>query len=102
MNLPRPVLIASATLFALSVVATLLCLGLFFWHGTNFWYVYDVDEVVRVDAVVSAGLSGSSGLLFVHFKSQESYLTFEAIVFLIFFGLSLVNLVLAALMLYFG
>lgn len=102
MHLPRPILVASATLFALSVVATLLCLGVFFWHGTNFWYVYDVDGVVKVDAVVSAGLTGSSGVLFLHFKSQESYLTFEAILFLTFFGLSLVNLVLAALMLYFG
>jgi hypothetical protein len=37
------------------------------------------------------GLSVSSGLLFVHFRSQESYLTFEAIFFLICFGISLIN-----------
>lgn len=79
-----------------------MCLGVFFWHGTNFWYVYDIDGVVKVVAVLLAGLTTSSGLLFLHFKSEESYLTFEAILFLTFFGLSLANLLLAALMLLFG
>ena len=38
------------------------------------------------------GLCVSSGLLFIHFRSQESYLTLESIFFLVCFALALVNL----------
>ena len=43
-------------------------------------------------AAILAGLCGSSGLLFVHLRSQESYLTLESIFFLVCFALALVNL----------
>jgi hypothetical protein len=42
--------------------------------------------------VILGCLSVSSGLLFIHFKSQESYLIFESIFFLVCFALALVNL----------
>ncbi|MDP8950278.1 MAG: hypothetical protein M3N00_08580 [Actinomycetota bacterium] len=47
------------------------------------------------------GLSVSSGLLFVHYRSQESYLTLEAIFFLVCFALALVNLLWIAPVLFF-
>ena len=43
-------------------------------------------------AVLLFGLVVSSGVLFVYYKDQEPYMTFEAIVFLVCFGISLVNL----------
>ena len=52
-------------------------------------------------ALILSGLSLSSGLLFVHFKSQESYLTFEAIFFLVCFALAFVNLLWVAPVLFF-
>ncbi len=48
-----------------------------------------------------SGLTLSSGVLFVHYKRQESYMTFEAIVFLACFGLSLTNLLLILPVLFF-
>jgi hypothetical protein len=54
-----------------------------------------------VAAVILGGFSVSSGLLFVHFRSQESYLTFEAIFFLVYFALAFVNLLWIAPVLFF-
>jgi len=51
--------------------------------------------------VILGGLSVSSGLLFVHFRSQESYLTLESIFFLVCFALAFVNLLWIAPVLFF-
>ncbi len=45
-----------------------------------------------VAALILSGFSVSSGVLFIHFRSQESYLTFEAIALLVCFAIALVNL----------
>ena len=52
----------------------------------------DGEYVVKVAAVILSGLCVSSGLLFVHYMSRESYMTLEAIVFLACFAISVVNL----------
>ncbi len=51
-----------------------------------------LPKALLVLAVILGCLSVSSGLLFIHLKSQESYLTFESIFFLVCFALALVNL----------
>ena len=51
-----------------------------------------MPKALLVLAVILGCLSVSSGLLFIHFKSQESYLIFESIFFLVCFALALVNL----------
>ena len=101
MGLPKPLLIVAMTLFVASVLGTLVALGVFFWYGVGFWYVFEVGAVLKVAAVILGGLSVSSGLLFVHFRSQESYLTFEAIFFLVYFALAFVNLLWIAPVLFF-
>jgi hypothetical protein len=92
MGLPKPLLVVAITLFVASVLGTLVALGVFFWYDVGFWYAFEVGAVLRVAAAILGGLSVSSGLLFAHFRSQESYLTFEAIFFLVCFALALVNL----------
>ena len=99
--MPKPLLVVALTLFVASVLGTLVALGVFFWYGVGFWYVFEVGAVLKVAAVILGGLSVSSGLLFVHFRSQESYLTFEAIFFLVCFALALVNLLWIAPVLFF-
>ena len=101
MGLPKPLLVAALTLFVASVLGTLVALGVFFWYGVGFWYVFEVGAVLKVAAVILGGLSVSSGLLFVHFRSQESYLSFEAIFFLVCFAIALVNLLWIAPVLFF-
>ena len=90
--MPKPLLVVALTLFVASVLGTLVALGVFFWYGVGFWYVFEVGAVLKVAAVILGGLSVSSGLLFVHFRSQESYLTFEAIFLLVCFAITLANL----------
>ncbi|MCA1719234.1 MAG: hypothetical protein LC781_21225, partial [Actinobacteria bacterium] len=63
-----------------------------FYYDTGFWYVFEPRPILKVAAALLGGLTVSSGLLFVHFRSQESYLTFESIFFLVCFALALVNL----------
>ena len=92
MGLPKPLLVVAMTLFVASVLGTLVALGVFFRYDVGFWSVFEVGAVLKVAAVILGGLSVSSGLLFVHFRSQESYLTFEAIFFLVCFALTLANL----------
>ena len=99
--MPKPLLVMAVTLFVASVLGTLVALGVFFWYGVGFWYVFEVGAVLKMAAVILGGLSVSSGLLFVHFRSQESYLTFEAIFFLVCFALALVNLLWIAPVLFF-
>jgi len=66
-----------------------------------FWDYFDVGPVLKVAAVILSGLSVSSGVLFIHSMSRESYMTFEAIVFLACFAISLVNLLWIAPVLFF-
>jgi hypothetical protein len=91
-GLPRALVLAAATLFTLSVLGTLVALGIFFWYDTDFWYFFEVGPVLMVAALILSGFSVSSGVLFIHFRSQESYLTFEAIALLVCFAIALVNL----------
>jgi hypothetical protein len=91
MGLSGPFFFAAA-LFTLSVVGTLIALGVFFWYDTDFWYVFEVGPILRAAAVILFGLCVSSGLLFVHYRSQESYIPFESIFYLVCLFLSLLNL----------
>jgi hypothetical protein len=85
-------LVLAVMLFVASVLGILGALGLFFYYDVGFWYVFEPGPILKVAAVILGCLSVSSGLLFIHFKSQESYLTFESIFFLVCFALALVNL----------
>jgi hypothetical protein len=91
-GLPRALVLAAAALFALSLLGTLVALGIFFWYDTDFWYYFDVGPVLMVAALILSGFSVSSGVLFIHVRSQESYLTFESIALLVCFAIALVNL----------
>ncbi len=91
-GLPRALVLAVAALFALSLLGTLVALGIFFWYDTDFWYYFDVGPVLMVAALNLSGFSVSSGVLFIHVRSQESYLTFESIALLVCFAIALVNL----------
>jgi hypothetical protein len=101
MGLPKALLVLAATLFVASVVGALAALWVFFSYDTQFWYYFEPGPILKVAALILGGLSLSSGLLFVHFRSQESYLTFEAIFFLVCFALALVNLLWIAPVLFF-
>ena len=92
MGLPKALLVLAATLFVASVLGTLAALGVFFYYGVGFWNVFEPGPILKVAAVILGGLCVSSGLLFVHFRSQESYLTLESIFFLVCFALTFVNL----------
>jgi hypothetical protein len=92
MGLPKALLVLAATLFVASALGTLAALGVFFYYDVGFWYVFEPGPTLKVAAVILGGLCVSSGLLFVHFRSQESYLTLESIFFLMCFALTLVNL----------
>jgi hypothetical protein len=100
-NLPRAILLLATALFALSVVGTLLACGVFFWYDTDFWYYFDVGVVLKIAVMLLSGFVVSSGLLFWHYQSQESYMTFESIFFLVCLFLSLLNLLWIAPVLFF-
>ena len=91
-GLPRALVLAAVALFALSLSGTLVALGIFFWYDTDFWYYFEVGQVLIVAALVLSGYTVSSGVLFIHVRSQESYLTFESIALLVCFAIALVNL----------
>ncbi len=91
--MPRLVLLPALTLFLLSVAGVLVALGVFFWYDTDFWDVFEPRGVLRLAAVLLFGLVVSSGVLFFYYKAQESYMTFETLVFLVCFVISLLNLV---------
>ena len=99
--MPKPLLVVAATLFVASVLGALAALVVFFRYDTEFWYYFEVGPVLKVAALIIGGFSVSSGLLFVHFRSQESYLTFEAILFLVCFALAFANLLWIAPVLFF-
>ncbi len=101
MGLPRPFFFAAAALFALSVVGALGALGVLFWYDVGLWYFFEVGGVLKIAAVLLGGFVVSSGVLFVHYRSQESYMTFESIFFLVCLFLSLLNLVWIAPVLFF-
>ena len=90
--MPKPLLVVAATLFVASVLGALAALVVFFYYGVGFWYVFEPGPILKVATVILGGLCVSSGLLFVHFRSQESYLTLESIFFLVCFALAFVNL----------
>ncbi len=100
-SMPRTILVLAVTLFALSVVGTLAALGVFFWYGVGFWYVFEVAGVLKIAAVLLSGFVVSSALLFVHYGRQESYMTFEALFFLVCLFLSSLNLLWIAPVLFF-
>src|SRR3712207_5377892 len=92
MVLQKVVLVLAVTLFVTAVLGTLGALGVFFWYDVAFWYFFEPGPILKVAALILGGLCVSSGLLFIHFRSQESYLTLESIFFLVRFTLALVNL----------
>jgi hypothetical protein len=100
-NLPRAVFFLAMTLFVLCVAGTLIALGVFFWYDTDFWEYFNVEPVLRVAAALLSGFVASSGLLFWHYRRQESYMTFESIFFLSCLFLSLLNLLWIAPVLFF-
>jgi hypothetical protein len=91
-GLPRALVLAAAALLPLSILGTLVALGIFFRYDTEFWYYLEVGPVLMVAALILTGFCVSSGVLFIHIRSQESYLTFESIVLLVCFAIALVNL----------
>jgi multisubunit Na+/H+ antiporter MnhC subunit len=91
-GLPRALVLTAVALFALSLSGTLVALGIFFWYDTDFWYYFEVGQVLIVASLVLSGYAVSSGMLFIHVRSQESYLTFESIALLVCFAIALVNL----------
>ena len=101
MGLPKPLLVVAVTLFVASVLGALAALVVFFRYDTEFWYYFEVGPILKVAALILGGFSVSSGLLFVHFRSQESYLTLESIFFLVCCALAFVNLLLIVPVLFF-
>ena len=99
--MPKPLLVVAVTLFVASVLWALAALVVFFRYDTDFWYYFEAGPVLKGAALILGGFSVSSALLFVHFRSQESYLTFEAIFFLVWFAIALVNLLLIVPVLFF-
>jgi hypothetical protein len=87
-------------LWTLSVVGALAALEVSFSYDVGFWYVFEVGAGLTVAAALLSGFLVSSALLFVHYRRQESYMTFEAI-FLVCLFISLLNLVWIAPVLYF-
>jgi hypothetical protein len=100
-NLPRGVFLLAMALFTLSVVGSLAALEVSFSYDVGFWYVFEVGAVLKVAAELLSGFVVSSALLFVHYRRQESYMTFEAIFFLVCLFISLLNLVWIAPVLFF-
>jgi hypothetical protein len=88
-------------LFVASVLGALAALGIFFRYDTDFWDYFEVGQVLKVAAALLSGLVVSSGLLFWHYRRQESYMTFESIFFLACLFLSLLNLLWIAPVLFF-
>jgi hypothetical protein len=91
-GLPRALVLTAAALWSLSLLGTLFALGIFFWYDTDFWYCFEVGQVLMVAALILSGFSISSGVLFIHVRSQESYMTLESIALLICLAIALVNL----------
>ena len=100
-GLPKALVVLAVTLFVASVVGALAALGVFFWYDTLFWYYFETGPILKVAAVILSGLTVSSGLLFVHYRRQESYMTFEALFFLVCLFISLLNLLWIAPVLFF-
>ena len=90
--MPKALLVVAVTLFVASVLGTLAALGVFFWYDVGFWYVFEAGAVLKIAAAVLSGFVVSSGLLLVHYRRQESYMTFEVLFFLVCFFFSLLNL----------
>ena len=100
-NVPRAAFLLAMALFLLCVAGTLIALGVFFWYDTDFWDYFNVGPVLKVAAALLGGFVVSSGLLFWHYRRQESYMTFESIFFLSCLFLSLLNLLWIAPVLFF-
>ena len=100
--MPRALLIVAAALFVASMLAALAAMGVFFYYDTDFWaYFVEPGPVLVVAAVILSGLSVSSGLLFLHFRSQENYTTFEEILFGVILFVALINLLWVAPVLFY-
>jgi hypothetical protein len=98
---PKVVFLLAMALFVLSVAGTLIALGVFFWYDTDFWEYFSVGPVLQVAAALLGGFVVSSGLLFWHYRRQESYMTFESTFFLSCLFLSLLDLLWVAPVLFF-
>lgn len=88
-------------MFAASSAGTAAAFGFFLWHDTDFWSHFAPGPVLRVATALAAGLAISSGLLFYHYRYQESYSTFEEIFFAFVLFVSSVNLLWLAPVLFF-
>jgi hypothetical protein len=76
----------------LSLLGTLFSLGIYFRYDTDCWYYSEVGPILMVAASILSDFCVSSGVLFIHVRGQESYLTFESIALLVCFAIALVNL----------
>jgi hypothetical protein len=70
-------------------------------NNIDFWYYFEVGVVLKIVATLLSGYVNSSWLLYVHYRRQEAYMTFEAIFFLVCHFISLLNLVWIAPVLFF-
>jgi hypothetical protein len=100
-SLPRAVFLLAMALFVLCVAGTLIAFGVFFWYDTDFWDYFEVGVVLKIAAALLSGFVVSSGLLFVHYRRQESYMTFESLCFCVCLFISLLNLLWIAPVLFF-
>jgi hypothetical protein len=100
-RLPKVVFLLAMALFVLSVAGTPIALGVFFWYDTDLWDYFSVGPVLQVAPALLGGFVVSSGLLFWHYRRQESYMTFESTFFLSCLFLSLLDLLWVAPVLFF-
>jgi hypothetical protein len=56
-GLPRALVLAAASLLTLSLLETLVALGIFLWYDTEFWYYFEVGPVLMVAALILTGFS---------------------------------------------
>jgi hypothetical protein len=80
-SLPKAVFFLGTARFVLCVAGTLVALGVFFWYDTDFWDYFSVGPILRVAAALLSGFVISSGMLFWHYRRQESYITLRGNVF---------------------
>jgi uncharacterized membrane protein len=71
---PKPVLVTVIAPFALlSGVAAVLMGFVIFGRASTFWQRFDVHEVGLVLTILLLGFGATSGMLFLHYRKEESY-----------------------------
>ena len=88
--------------FALSVAGLAGFFGVFLYYDTDFWYHFDVRDVLRVASAALTGVAVSSGLLIVLLKREHAYSSFGETFFAVCLFISLCNLLWLAPVLLFG